>query len=67
MPTTKKTKVIARPSTTGRRGGQRAPKSPAENDIAARAYQLFVERGGEHGRDLDDWLLAKQELLSADR
>jgi hypothetical protein len=67
MPTTKKTKPIARPSTTGRRGGQRARKNPAENDIALRAYQLFIERGGEHGRDLDDWLLAKQELLSPDR
>ena len=67
MPTTKKTKQIARPSMTGRRGGQRAPKSPAESDIAMRAYQLFVARGGEHGRDLDDWLLAKQELLSPDR
>ena len=67
MPTTKKTRQIARPSTTGRRGGQRAPTSPAENDIAMRAYQLFIERGGEHGRDLDDWLLAQQELLSPDR
>ena len=67
MPTTKKTKQIAQPSTTGRRAGQRAPQSPAESDIAKRAYQLFVARGGQHGRDLDDWLLAKQELLSADR
>ena len=64
MPTAKKTKQTARPSPDRRR---RAPKLPTENDIAQRAYQLFVERGGEHGRDLDDWLLAKRELLSPEQ
>ena len=64
MPEMKKTKQRARPSPDRR---QRAPKLPTENDIATRAYQLFIERGGEHGRDLDDWLLAKRELLSPGR
>ena len=64
MPTAKKTKQTARPARDRR---QRAPKLATENDIAKRAYQLFVERGGEHGRDLDDWLLAKRELVSPDR
>jgi hypothetical protein len=27
---------------------------------------LFLQRGGEHGRDLDDWLLARRELLPLD-
>ena len=63
MPTTKKTKETPRPATPRR---QRAPKRPTEDDIARRAYQLFMERGGGHGRDLDDWLLAKDELLSPD-
>jgi hypothetical protein len=31
--------------------------------IAARAYQLFLERGGEHGRELEDWLAAERELV----
>jgi ribosomal protein L7/L12 len=30
--------------------------------IAARAYQRFLERGGEHGHDVEDWLAAKEEL-----
>jgi len=34
--------------------------------IASRAYGLFLQRGGEHGRDLDDWLLARRELLPLD-
>ena len=64
MPTTKKPKETVRRAASR---AQRKPKLPTESDIALRAYQLFVERGGEHGRDLDDWLVAKQELLSADR
>ena len=64
MPTTKKTKETPRRAAPR---AQRKPKLPTESDIALRAYQLFIERGAEHGRDLDDWLVAKQELLSADR
>ncbi len=32
-------------------------------DIAERAYYYFLARGGEHGRDVDDWLRAERELL----
>lgn len=31
--------------------------------IARRAYQLFEERGAQHGRDLDDWLAAESQVL----
>jgi hypothetical protein len=31
-------------------------------EIARRAYEFFLARGGEHGRDLDDWLRAEREL-----
>jgi len=31
--------------------------------IALRAHQVFLERGGAHGRDLQDWLAAKRELF----
>jgi hypothetical protein len=30
--------------------------------IARRAYERFQMRGGEHGRDEDDWLAAEQEM-----
>ena len=39
--------------------------SPGTDAIAARAYQLFLERGCEHGRELDDWLAAERELVVA--
>ena len=30
--------------------------------IELRAYELYVARGGEAGRELDDWLSAEREL-----
>ncbi len=33
-----------------------------ERQICQRAYQLYQERGGEDGRDLDDWLRAEAEI-----
>ena len=35
---------------------------PTHEDIARRAYQLYEERGGEHGHDWQDWLEAEREL-----
>jgi len=31
-------------------------------EIEKRAYEIYLRRGGEHGRDLDDWFAAEQEL-----
>jgi HSP20 family protein len=31
--------------------------------IANRAYELFLEDGSQHGRDLEHWLQAEKELL----
>jgi hypothetical protein len=33
------------------------------DEIAQRAYELFMSRGGAHGNDLDDWLIAESELM----
>jgi len=38
-----------------------APVSTHEQ-IAVRAYEIFVARGQQHGRDLEDWLQAESEL-----
>lgn len=35
---------------------------PSEEQIQQRAYELFLERGCEHGRDIEDWLEAEREL-----
>jgi hypothetical protein len=33
-----------------------------EDRIRERAYERYQERGGEHGRDTDDWLEAEREV-----
>ena len=35
---------------------------PTPEEIGQRAHKIFLARGGTHGRDLEDWLLAEQEL-----
>lgn len=35
---------------------------PALDQVAERAYYLFLERGADHGRDVDDWLEAERQL-----
>lgn len=32
------------------------------DEIACRAYELYLARGGEPGHDLEDWLQAEREL-----
>jgi hypothetical protein len=37
-------------------------REPTHDEIARRAYQLYEERGGEHGRAWEDWFQAEREL-----
>ena len=32
-------------------------------EIRERAYQLFEQRGAEHGHDVEDWLKAEAEIV----
>ncbi|HTS18588.1 MAG TPA: DUF2934 domain-containing protein [Verrucomicrobiae bacterium] len=36
---------------------------PTEEQIRARAYQIYLARGGQPGHDTDDWLQAEYELM----
>ena len=38
-------------------------QTPTPEQIAARAYQLYLERGRTSGHDVDDWLQAEYELI----
>jgi hypothetical protein len=37
---------------------------PTADEIAEEAYKIYLGRGGEHGRDLEDWLEAERRLTS---
>jgi len=40
--------------------GRRSSSSPEE--IRQRAFEIYMQRRGIHGCDLDDWLQAEREL-----
>ena len=41
----------------------RLVRDPVTDDtIAAKAYELYLARNGEHGHDVEDWLVAEAEL-----
>jgi len=35
--------------------------------IAARAYEIYEQRGGAHGRETEDWLKAESEISGSGR
>lgn len=49
LPTAKKTRA--------------AKTAPTHEEIASRAYEIFLERGGAPGDALQDWTRAERELL----
>jgi hypothetical protein len=37
---------------------------PSQDDIAARAYEIYLERGATPGDPMQDWLRAERELAA---
>ncbi len=35
-----------------------------QEEIRRRAYELFLQRGGKHGHDAEDWARAEAEVLA---
>jgi Protein of unknown function (DUF2934) len=42
-------------------------REPSGEEIARRAYELYIQRGGEHGKDVEDWVRAEKELSDEPR
>ena len=40
------------------------PYSTREQEIRSRAYEIYLQRGGQPGNELDDWLRAELELTT---
>ena len=47
--------------TNGRDSTIQSHNGRGDDDIRVRAYELYLERGGENGDDLQDWLRAESE------
>ena len=65
-----------KPLTKTKAGGRAVPTSltkptpvqpvnaaPSRDEIAQRAYEIYVARGRAEGRELEDWVQAERELL----
>jgi hypothetical protein len=50
------------PTSAARNTSSGHRNSPTHEQIARRAYALFLARGGGHGHHEDDWLQAEREL-----
>ena len=50
------------PRTPGRGNGAAGDQINNADAIAKRAYEIYLQRGAQHGADLDDWLEAERQL-----
>jgi hypothetical protein len=37
-------------------------REPSREEIARQAHELYVQRGSEPGKDVEDWVKAEKEL-----
>jgi Protein of unknown function (DUF2934) len=37
-------------------------RQEVKDGIARRAYEIYVQRGGQNGQDVEDWLRAEKEI-----
>ena len=44
-----------------------AAVKPSYDDIAVRAYHIYLERGATPGDPMEDWLQAERELTAASK
>jgi hypothetical protein len=61
----KTARSISSPSPTGPDASEaiESPRTPpSEEEIAVRAYHIYLERGETEGDPTDDWLQAEREL-----
>ncbi len=42
-----------------------AKAAPTHDEIAKRSFEIYLERGGEHGHAEEDWARAEAELLGS--
>ncbi len=62
--------MLAKASTTktapaigkGQGPGMMAAHPPTSDEIARRSYEIFLERGSEHGHALEHWIQAERDL-----
>ena len=64
MKSRKGTRKAAATRKTGKSGNvqEALASTPTVDEIRARAYEIYIERGQRSGEDLENWLQAEKEL-----
>ena len=57
-----KTRESSSPTTNKLRNGNGTHPQPTHEQIAERAYQIYLERGDAPGDEMSDWVRAEHEL-----
>ena len=57
------TSVKQSSSTSTQRPKQVARRTPTDEEIRQRAYEIYLSREGGPGNELEDWLQAERELF----
>ena len=39
-------------------------QGPTHPQIAHRAFEIYISRGGDHGQDMGDWFEAERQLVA---
>ena len=50
------------PKKTGQTNGNGGNGNLSNDEVARKAYELYMSRGGGHGADFDDWIEAEKQL-----
>jgi len=45
-------------------GEQQETDRPVEEQIRLLAHEIWLQRGGQDGSEMDDWLQAEEQILS---
>ena len=54
--------ITMKPRNNRKNGGASTSAEPSRDEIASRAYQIYVRKGQPEGHDLENWLEAETEL-----
>ena len=62
--TRRRTKTAADSATASQPNGQGGAHEPTHDEIALRAWSIYLDRGASHGQAMQDWLEAKRQLFA---
>jgi len=65
--TRRRTKTAADSAAADQPNGHGARPEPTHDEIALRAWSIYLERGASHGQAMQDWLEAKRQLFAERR